>query len=455
MLALVSVPLATRYLGPGGYGTLSAVTALMAVLLVFADLGVNSVILRRAAAADSPVSLPELVRLSVTLTLLYVPILTAALFLLGHLLYPGAQYDLLRTALPAYALALFAVSMNTSLRPLFQERLRLGWTSAADVIGSAFSLVCLALIVHFRGPALLVLVAAALNPVVAFGVLLAFSFSRAAMRPLFRADALRLLVVEAAPVGASQLVSALYLRADVLLLSIIASQVVVGQYGLAYRLVATVAVVPVYVAATVFPQLARLRGNGERYRSALTRALVGTQLLAVPIAVGGALVAPDLVVLVAGRPFLPASLPLQILLFSMIFSYSNSLFGNSLIISNRSRQLLGLSIGCLALNVAANLLVIPAYGMTGAASVTLATEVFATGVAGFWAWRDLEVASLVTGLARLAVATSLMTGCVLILRRHMPLLLLVPLAGAVYAGTSELLGVRKLLFSATSPETAG
>ena len=68
------------------------------------------------------------------------------------------------------------------------------------------------------------------------------------------------------PLGATYIVNYLYFRLDVVLLSILKGEEEVGVYGLAYRVLEGLMVLPAYFMFALFPEIARLSGAARARR---------------------------------------------------------------------------------------------------------------------------------------------------------------------------------------------
>jgi O-antigen/teichoic acid export membrane protein len=188
-----------------------------------------------------------------------------------------------------------------------------------------------------------------------------------------RALSVRLLRL-ALPLGGTLLVNYLYFRLDVLLLSWLRSDSDVGLYGLAYRVVEALMVLPSYLMLALFPEIARQSENRDRLRSLVTPALAAMQAFALPVAGLTAIFASQIVNLVGGAEYAGAAPVLRILMLALAISYLNGVYGNALLALGRQGRLFWLSVLVLAGNIGLNLALIPPFGVTGAAWAVTASE---------------------------------------------------------------------------------
>jgi O-antigen/teichoic acid export membrane protein len=169
----------------------------------------------------------------------------------------------------------------------------------------------------------------------------------------------------------------LFFRVDTYVIQAARGDEALGLYDAAYKFVNLTLIVPPYLTLALFPQLAR---QAEREPAALRRTLrraIGyLLLLALPAAVATTMLADWLIWLLAGPAFLPgAAAALRVLIWFLPFSYVNGLVQYGLIALDRQRAITAIFAGTVVFNLLANLALVPAVGLLGAAAVTVASEV--------------------------------------------------------------------------------
>jgi O-antigen/teichoic acid export membrane protein len=321
-----------------------------------------------------------------------------------------------------------------------------GWRAArADVAGRAAAVAAVALVALLDLGFLPVVGAAGIGAAVSLGVTVR------AVRPLLpgrpapdRALA-RSLLGAALPLGLVLAVNEAYVRADAVIISLSRPYAELGHYGLAWRVAELTATAPAALLAALFPVLARYVAVGDaRLREALQAAADALVLAGVALAVGGALVAPEIVVALGGEAFRAAAAPLRILLAAAAVGFLSGLLGQALIARDLQLRALWVSASALLLNVALNAALVPAHGIEAAAWIALGCEVLLLGGSAVLvrhAFGHLPDAGM---LARAAPAAALMAAVVWPLRTG-PLWVSVPAGAAVYALALAALGVHRRL----------
>jgi O-antigen/teichoic acid export membrane protein len=200
---------------------------------------------------------------------------------------------------------------------------------------------------------------------------------RAVGRPVMRLDLRRVLkrLALSVPIGISFAVIQIYYSIDSVMLGYMRTTGEVGQYAVAYRLpLALIGIGAVYVAA-LYPHAAELFGRDPaRLRAQVMRLASLCAVLAIPLAVGAIVAGSGLMPVLFGARFHPAGTPFVLLICVVAIVIVSMNFGNVLLATGDERRYaVGVTAGA-AVNVLLNLVLIPAYGTTGAAVSTIAAE---------------------------------------------------------------------------------
>ena len=231
----------------------------------------------------------------------------------------------------------------------------------------------------------------------------------------------------------------LVLSFDVVLLGLLGKRADVGYYTAAYRVCFLVLGIQVALYAAYLAAAARADGPAALGR-VVSRSLALASAVSLPILVGGFLVAEPLMTLLFGPAFAVGAPLLRWLLVSISFALGHEAFSGALLASGATRRELAITGTAAAVNVSANLLVIPAYGASGAAMVTAATEGMALLLfisAGRQARWGVRVGGIVPSLA----ATAIMAGALLLVGSGPHVLIRIGMAAAVYVVALLAIGV--------------
>jgi O-antigen/teichoic acid export membrane protein len=246
--------------------------------------------------------------------------------------------------------------------------------SLANVLSRIVSLVVLVVAVLFDlGP-----IAVAIG--FATGMVMEDVFALTLLRPRLGAvpdrqgGRIREVVGAAVPLGTILVVNGLYFKTPALLLSVLATDRDVALYGVAYKAFEVLFALPSFVMVTLLPELARLDAGEPRFNAIVQKAFTAMTLLSLPI-VGMALCGTEMMEVLGGSQYGEAGGLLAFILAAVTLACVQGVFGYTLVSQGRQGVLLKVSLTVLAVNVAANVVLIPTLGLTGAGIALLSSEV--------------------------------------------------------------------------------
>jgi len=200
------------------------------------------------------------------------------------------------------------------------------------------------------------------------------------LRVGFDRDLLRTLARNVPVTGAIPIVNTLYARADMFLLSSLASWSDVGLYSAALRLVDLARTLPPAYARALYPVLARLAAPGqhEHFTAEARRALRRVTIVSVPIALCLSGLAVPLMRLLFGAQLVAAAGVLEVLAWALVPLALAVTLAQMLFAANRQDIDLQVNVAGTVASVAGCALLIPPLGAVGAAiAVVVATTIYA------------------------------------------------------------------------------
>lgn len=361
----------------------------------FVDWGIDQIAIRRLARdpeANAVVTAALLLKLG-----------TGALSLGGIQLFAWSLGY--APPLPLYllvaSLALLLNSLATTLATAFQARLLMAGLAPITWLTSGLRVVLVGVGIAWQVSALGFLLIALLVEAGALG-LTYWRLRRLAPLPWPRDRALYgRLFREALPLGIMNILALLYLRIDTVILSRLAGETAVAQYGAMYRLTETALAVAIAISATSLPLLAARLGQGppaegvalyqRSFRLLLAYATLAACLLT--------LLAEPLVRGLYGMAYVESAGVLVVLAWAILFMSLNILQTVAIIALDRSAVVTAIALVNLVVNVGLNLVLIPRLGVMGAAISTVGTEAINSGLQFFWLTRRLPLGPLAAPLA--------------------------------------------------------
>jgi O-antigen/teichoic acid export membrane protein len=245
----------------------------------------------------------------------------------------------------------------------------------------------------------------------------------------------RSLLREVPVVGAIPVVNAIYARADMFLLSSLSTWAEVGLYSAALRLVDLARTIPPAYARSLYPVLARLRGESEAEFAREARAALRIALLIVgPICLGLFVLAHALVVRLFGPQLAPAATVLRVLCWTLIPLGLAITLAQILFSAKRQAIDLRVNVVATAASIGLNALCIPRLGAVGAAVAMVATTALYAGLQYVWVAGNITRPRALGHLVRLGAALAAASVTALVLRPALGEIGAALAAGGVFAG---------------------
>lgn len=237
----------------------------------------------------------------------------------------------------------------------------------------------------------------------AVAVLLGYRLLLRYVRPVWRTDWAywRASMGQPTAVGIGIVFSIVSFRLDNLLIPPIVGTEALAVYNVAYKLFEPSLILPGVLLAAVFPMLSQAAHTPASMRVVIRQthlALLGLGLLAT---FALALFATPLLMLLYGAPYLASAPVLVVLAFACVPMYLNYGLTHTLIAVDKPRLYAIFTLVSLFVNLAMNLALIPALGVTGAAIATVGTELVLLALCGGAVLQHL----LTSGREQLAYAT--------------------------------------------------
>lgn len=384
--SLVAI-LTARQLGPSGRGVLVLLFTLAPFTAVVCGLGVNLAARVHMVATTNPVLLGEFLGLALVLCMLEAVVCAVV----GLVLLPlaGVQLNIVEVAM-------FGVMGSTLLFQL----------TATDAL-NAFGFTVRAAMVEVAGFVLQVVLVVALvlsgidrfQPYVGVIIVsgwfqiwvavLSLRRQQLSVKPRYHRGQWTRLVRTGWPSVPSALSQLLTFRADRYLVGVFMSPAAVGVYSVAATVPEFLRVIPMAMAQSVFYRVASGKNGARDFRRATLVSFAGTAALAAVTF----LLAPVIVPMVFGPEFNAAVTPLRILLLAetgmTLFYVEGAVLGGLGRLSDGAKA----AVVGFAVVLLADVLLIPSYGLVGAAwASVVAYSVMSAVVHGLLQWRPTAAA---------------------------------------------------------------
>ena len=436
LLKAVIIVYAARVLGVEGFGTFSYVMGLAGLLTIFSDLGVGNVLIREGA--KDPTARKRYFGAAATITFFLSFVSALVIIFITPL---ASKIPLSQMLLLAVAIVLIFDSWRGLGLALFRTIERMELEALANILTQVvFIIAGFFLLIKMQTPESLAFTYATASVA---GTLVSFYLARKYVKGLFarfNKKLIKSMLSASLPISVAGILGGLMINTDIVLLGWLTDARQVGLFTAAQKPILFLYLIPSFIAGGIFPALARLvTQDQEKSRLLISKGLTAMLLFALPITVGLFLAAEDIVHLLYGNDYLPAILAFQILAGTILIMFPVSILHGAIFAYDRQKFLMRVSVVGVALNTILDLVLIPVWGITGAALATLFTQVI-IGAAMWHKAKRLNNFSILHALPKIAFATLIMGASVILLEQlNLPILLIIFFASLVYAATLFLL----------------
>ncbi|MCF7795381.1 flippase [Patescibacteria group bacterium] len=383
-IALIATALMTRYLGTSGFGEYTTIITFISIFAIIADLGLTLVTVQM-------ISLPGVSEKKILDNLFALRLVSAIIFLsLGPALVWLFPYDYsIKIGVLILSLSFLFIALNQILVGLFQKKLRMDKAAISEIGGRLFLILGVWLAIQFnlglKGILWTTVVANLIN------FLLHFIFSRNFIRISLRFDLniWKEIAIKSWPLAIIIVFNLIYLKADILILSLVKPQAHVGIYGAAYKVIDVLVTVPFMFAGLVLPFFTKTWALKKdlQFKKLIQKGYDFMLLLALPVLIATQFLAPEIIHLVGGSDFKESVEVLKILILAGALIFIGTLFSHVIISIDKQKKLIPIYIFTSVTSVIGYILFIPKYSYIGAAWMTVYSEAVIAIMAIYYVYR--------------------------------------------------------------------
>jgi O-antigen/teichoic acid export membrane protein len=369
--SFIAVFLMTRYLGPEKYGFYSTALSLALILLPLSDLGFDLFMIRAISTDRS--RLPHELSHTMSIKCILAVIVLGLMILIGTLLrYDSFIIGYIALIGVSFLISALAQSLISAIRAIRKMR----YESLSLLMGRASTTLTIFILVLFKADLAVLILAYLLGSIVIFAAAYYFLNRQYGYpRISFSLSGWFRRLKGAFPFGVTAILSAVYFKIDIIILSKMQDATSVGLYNSAQNLIGGSVLLASPLVVAMFPAMAALyQTRKEEADDIFGRGLTFILLLGLPLGVGTAFMAGSVIKLIYGAKFLPAIPLLTIMAAKIPIVYLTLLIGTSLGAVGYQKNVAIVAAVNVIFNVVMNFLLIPVYGAKAAAMVTVGTE---------------------------------------------------------------------------------
>lgn len=372
LLILVFMIYIARILGATEYGKFTFVLSFVSLLMIFADLGLSTIVTREfAGERKKKEEFHSIISLKILLAMgTFILILLVSLFIV-----PGK--DIQRIVLPL-ALSSLICGFISIFYAFFQAHQKMEYQSWLDIL-QVILRIGLGFYILFNFPsaenlsysyflsALIILIF----------VLVFFHFKFPPLK--FRRDFLvwKKFLIMSWPLALVALFSTIYNSTDSVMLGYFGMITENGWYNAAYRITITTLILVSLISTSFYPVLSKFfKESKEKLQRVWGHQLEIMILFFLPLVVGGIVLAPKIIYFIYPLDFAPSILAFQILILTSGIIFLCTPLYDVMIASNQQTKTFWVGLSAAVINIILNLFLIPKYSLYGAAVATVITYLF-------------------------------------------------------------------------------
>lgn len=430
LLSLAAIGIFTRYLGQQGFGSYITILAFLQFFGIIADFGLTLMTVQMISETEDETRLNKI--LSNVMTLRTV---SAAIFLtlapLSVLFLPYSAD--IKTGVAVASLGFFFIVLNQTLTGLFQKKLRMDKPAIAEASSRVIFIALAALCAGFKLGLYAIMISVTISNFAFFLMTYLFSRKYVRLQPAFDWEIWKETAKRSWPIAVSIIFNLIYLKADIIILSLFKDSVTVGLYGASYKVVEGLTVLPMMFMGIILPLLARTwaKTDTERFKRIFQKTLKFLILVSIPMVVGTFFVGEKIMVLIAGREFTASGEVLKILMIGTTLLFLGALPAHAIIALGKQKIMAWGYVLDAAISLLGYLIFIPKYSYLGAAWITVFSQGFIAVLTFAVVYKTVKIKFDLS-----IVFKSLLSSCLMALFlfcfSNLHILLLLAIAPAIY-----------------------
>ena len=428
-LRVILIVLAARILGPESWGAFSYAMGLVAFMIIFSDIGVSAIVTRESSRNLEISSQYFSTAFCIKILLL---IICSAVLIFGAPYITNIKEA--QSLMPLIAVILIFDSMRNFGFAISRAHEKMQWEALNEIVTNIFITV-FGIYALYKLPTSASLTTAYIIGTAVGFFMIAFLFRKyySEIFKHFKFELIKPLLMSSLPYALASFLGAIMINTDLIMLGWLRTPAEVGFYSAAQKPILLLYTLAALFATSLFPTLTKMASEAkENFKELLEKSLKTTLLIAVPTAIGGILLAPEIILTLYGKEYLPAVQSFQILLLTLLIIFPSIIISNSLLAYNQQKKFVGFSMLGAIGNVIFNWILIAPLGIVGCAISTLITQI----IANAFIWKKMKEVnnfSIFNKLGKIILASLIMAVAVWIMNSYgSPIIFTIPVAILIY-----------------------
>lgn len=428
LLRAALIIFAARSLGPSSWGAFSYVMSLIAFMLIFSDIGMTAIVTRESSR-NTDLSR----KYFVTAFFIKIILLAAGAAIVIWLAPYFTKIEEAKILLPLASIILIFDSLRNFGFALSRaaEKMQL----------EAFNEIFTNILITIFGFYFLSLHATSYNLTVAYllgiiggSLITLFSLKNYIKEIFTRFDhqLIKPIISASLPFALASFLGAIMINTDLIMIGWLRTSEELGFYSAAQKPILLFYVFASLFATALFPVLAKANADKEKFKVVLEKSLTTAIVMAVPFTAGGIMLGDQIINLLFGAVYAPAVTAFKILSLTLLIIYPSVIISNSILACNKQKNFIIFSLLGALSNVFFNFLLIPFWGIAGAALSTILTQI----AANIFIWHKMKMVqpfSILPQIKKISLITIIIVGSIFFLKLlEVPLIINVFLSAIIY-----------------------
>lgn len=371
VLAFIWTVVITRYLGPSEYGIYGSTASFSGLLMIFADFGISSYIIR-AVSTDfdkEEYYLRNAFTLTIFLSILYFFIVLILLILFGwnnYMIFICLLFTI--EIIVGRFSAIFYIS--------YQVHEELKYNAIANMITTVSTFILILVVVYgsfkLTGIALAFILANVFA--LCYNIYIGCKYF---VKPKFSFNPsfYKVLLLGGIPFAMTGLFYTVYYSIDIIMITQFVGTYETGLYNAAYKLITVLTLFYTIYVTVVYPVMSKLfKDSNELLSISFIKSMKYLLLVTIPIAIFTCFYSMD-IISIYGVEFIEANKVLNILIWTVCFLFVNGACSLVLTASYKEYTVTIIFAIAAVFNIVLNLFLIPLYSIYGAAIATVLSEI--------------------------------------------------------------------------------
>ncbi|WP_048198659.1 flippase [Methanocella arvoryzae] len=438
LLSFLYIAYTARYLETDGFGVINVALSVTTILGVIVDLGINSYITREVSRDKALVNkfVTNILVLKLALAIIFF------LALLAYVLITGTSWQ---TSLVVciFGFSTVFLAITAIFNSIFQAFEKIEYQSVGSVLGNLLLILGALFAINQNFDVVgYSMVYFTSNLIVVFYCLAVYSLKFARFSLRIDPGFIRSTLKETVPFALGMFYGTIYYYAGSVMLSLMKGDSELGIFSAAYRLFLFILFIPQVFSMSLFPAMSRFFvTSADHLNMAFFKYLKYMAMVGIPMAIGGTLLADNIILFVFKEGYVQSIIVLQIIIWAALFIFLSSAYGCLFMSTNRQKTTTNIAGVCMLVYLALNIILIDRFSYVGLAWSTMIAEFVSMALYFILSYRIGYGLSreILVDLIKVAIA-SLIMGAFVILVKSFYVFAVIAAAIVLYTAILYILG---------------